>query len=380
MSPNGQEVSSFAPFFGKERKLACGPLERIEFKAGDGSRLLLHHARGGDRGPVLMTPGTAMTALTYCVDTVPQNIVEFLVDKGFDVWLFDWRTSPLLEAHNNPYTLDDVARYDWPAAIEEVQKRTNKGQVSVLAHCLSCTCLLLSLLRGYTPSDGVRVIIASAVGLHLVLTTAQTLKLRLYLDKILPSGDMVHQKPDELAAEVSDHAASILARVFPTSYSRHAPKHDGKTSNGNGAYCDNDACYRHAVTFGEVILHSRLNEATHRMMGDLIPECKMAFLKDVAIWVRHGSVLGAQDVRRLNRLQVPIYFMSGSENRMFLPEATERTFSLLSKANDQRYYKRKVYPQFGHVDCYVGEGAKEVIWPDIARALEPQPPYWELPA
>src|SRR5712692_9186367 len=98
-SAPGSTISSFPPLFGARRALDCPPLERIDFKALDGSTLWLHHTSGGTRGPVVMTPGTAMTALTYCVDSVPQNIVEFLVDQGFDIWLLDWRTSPLLEAH-----------------------------------------------------------------------------------------------------------------------------------------------------------------------------------------------------------------------------------------------------------------------------------------
>ncbi|MGZ9111131.1 MAG: hypothetical protein ACXW3X_08645, partial [Rhodoplanes sp.] len=112
-----------------------------------------------------MTPGTAMTALTYCVDSVPQNIVEFLVGQGFDIWLLDWRTSPLLKAHKRPYTLDDVARYDWPAAIEQVRSRTGRQQVSVLAHCLSSPTFMLSLVRGYVPRESIRSFVASQVAL-----------------------------------------------------------------------------------------------------------------------------------------------------------------------------------------------------------------------
>ena len=360
MTRYASKIRSFPPFFGVRRELSCGPLERIEFAGGDGSALYLHHTKGGDRGPVIMAPGTGMTALTYCIDTVPQNIVEFLAAEGFDVWLFDWRTSPLLDAHKRPYTLDDVARFDWPAAIEQVRHRAKEKQVSVLAHCLSCPCLLLSLLRGYTRPEDVRAVVASAVALHLKMTTVGTVKVNLRLDKLLPRSNMVHQEPAELSGQIADYAASMMSWVLPTSFS-----------------CSNRACYRQATTFGEVILHSRLNEATHLMMGELIPECLMAFLKDVAIWVRHGSVLTSEDVRHLQRLRLPIHFISGSENRMFVPEATEETFRLLCDANGPSYYKRKVYEQFGHVDCYVGNGAAQVIWPDIAHALERSRPVPE---
>jgi pimeloyl-ACP methyl ester carboxylesterase len=354
MPTGGAPIRTFTPLFGIRRDLTCPPLERIDFAAGDGDALCLHHTSGGDRGPVLMTPGTAMTALTYCVDTVRQNIVEFLVEQGFDVWLFDWRTSPLLDAHKRPYTFEDVARYDWPAAIAQVKKCTGKEQVSILAHCLSSPCLLLSLVRGYTKPEDIRALVASQVALHLKVTTVGTVKINTYVDKLLPNGNMMHQQPAELSGQISDRLVSMVSWVLPRTFC-----------------CDNRACYRHAATFGELILHQRINKATHALMGELVPECLTAFLKDVATWVRHGSVLTAEDMRHLDRLRLPIHFISGRENRMFVPAATEESFRLLCDANGESYYKRSVFEGFGHLDTYFGEGASNIIWPSIAHALDP---------
>ncbi len=343
---------SFSPLFGVRRDLECPPLERIDFPASDGTALCLYHTSGGNRGPVIITPGTAMTALSYCIDTVPCNLVEFLVAKGFDLWLFDWRTSPLLAAHEQPYTLDDVARYDWPAAVAEVRYRTGKEKVAVMAHCLSSPCFLLSLVRGYLSREHISTFVASQVALHLNMTHVGTMKLKMRLDRLLPSGDMIHQKPAQLSGQVSDLAISVLARLLPKSYS-----------------CNNRTCYRHSATFGDLILHSRVNAPTHAIMGDLIPECLTAFLQDVAIWGRKTSVIEKRDRGYLDRLQLPIQFISGSENRMFIPESTERTYRMLCEANGPTNYRRTVYEGFGHLDCLIGVGASEVIWPDIARAL-----------
>ncbi len=347
-------ITGFGPFFGIRRALTCPALERIDFPALDGTALCLHHTSGGHRGPIILAPGTAMTALSYCIDSVPQNFVEFLVAAGFDVWLFDWRTSPLLDGHERPYTLDDVAKYDLPAAVAEVQRRTGKPQVSVLAHCLSSPAFLLSLLRGHTPSASIRGFVASQVALHLNFTRLGTAKLKLRLDRLLPSTDMVHQKPSRTSGQMSDIAVSALASVLPTTFS-----------------CSNPACYRHVATFGELILHSRIDTVTHDMIGDLVPECVMGFLKDAAVWSRRDTVLTNRDVRHLDRLRLPIHFISGSENRMFVPLSTERTYRLLCDANGRDYYKRTVYPGFGHLDCYFGKGAAEAIWPDLLSSLDP---------
>lgn len=347
-------LSVFPPIFGVRRTLTCPPLERIDFPARDGARLCLHRTSGGGRGPVLLAPGTAMTALSYCIDTVPQNLVEYLVAEGFDVWLFDWRTSPLLDARRQPYTLDDVARFDWPAAVEEVRRRSGRDQISVLAHCLSAPAFLLSLLRGHVEPGAIRSFVASQVALHLRFTPPGTAKLRLHLDKLLPRRQMIHQRPRDARFHLSDLAASFLARVLPTSFS-----------------CDNRACYRHVATFGELVLHGRINEATHALMGDLVPECLTAFLKDVAVQGRRDSILTDADLLHLDRLKLPIHFISGSENRMFIPQSTGDSYRLLCEANGPSYYRRTVYPGFGHLDCYLSRDAATVIWPDLAASLDP---------
>ena len=345
-------INSFPPYFGQGRKLELPPIERIGFTARDGKALRMHHVSGGTRGPVVLTPGTAMTGLSYCIDTVPQNFAEFLVAQGFDVWLVDWRTSPFLDAHTEPYTLDDVARYDWPAAIAEVRRRTGSPQVSVLAHCLSSSCFLLSLLRGYTPAESIRTVIASQVGLHLHMTTVTALKLSTRVDRLLPSAEMIHQRPGDVRAERSDLGVSFLSHVLPRAYT-----------------CDNPVCPRHSASFGDIIFHPRVNAATHALMGDLVPECLTAFLKDVATWARKDSLVTDKDLKHLDRLRLPITFISGSENRMFTPQATEETFDLLCEANGEDHYRRSVYQGFGHLDTYFGEGAPTAIWPDLANAL-----------
>jgi cholesterol oxidase len=346
-------LSAFPPLFGVRRTLTCPPLERIDFDARDGARLCLHRSNGGTRGPVLLSPGTAMMALSYCIDTVSQNFVEYLAAEGFDVWLFDWRSSPLLDAHRRPYTLDDVARFDWPAAVDEVRRLSGRDQVAVLAHCLSAPSFLLALLRGYVEPGAIRSLVASQVALHLRFTPPGRTKLRLRLDSFLPRRQMVHQRPQDVSWHVSDIAASILARILPTSFN-----------------CDNKACYRHVATFGELVLHDRINEQTHALMGDLVPECLTAFLKDVAVWGRRDSILTDQDRQHLDRLKLPIHFISGSENRMFIPQSTEDSYRLLCVANGPSYYRRTVYDGFGHLDCYFGEDAATAIWPDLAAWLD----------
>jgi pimeloyl-ACP methyl ester carboxylesterase len=352
-------LNSFPPFFGVRRELKIPPLERIDFAAVDGTALCMYHPKrdalhlkGEGRCPVILTPGTAMSALSYCIDTVKCNFVEFLVEQGFDVWLFDWRTSPLLAAHEQSYTVDDVARCDWPAAVEKVRSLTGQEQVAVMAHCLSSPCFMLSLVRGYTDCKHVSALVASQVGLHLELTPFGRLKVHTRLDRLLPTGEVIHEKQSQVNFQLSDAVISGLSIFIPKAYG-----------------CYNAACYRQSATFGDIILHSRLNPKTHAIMGELLPECSTGFLKDVAFWLRKNCVLKKEDFAHLDRLQLPITFISGSENRMFVPEGTARTYELLREKNGPENYERKVYPGFGHLDCFISDAGRTKMWPDITKAL-----------
>jgi hypothetical protein len=191
------------------------------------------------------------------------------------------------------------------------------------------------------------------VALHLRFTAAGAARVRLYLDYLLPRRDMIHQRPADVRLTIGDLAASLLSWTLPKSFT-----------------CDNRACSRHVATFGELACHERLNPETHAIMGDLVPICVTGFLKDIAKWGRRDSILTKDDLDRLDRLKLPIHFISGEENRMFIPQSTKDSYQLLCERNGETHYRRTVYQGFGHLDCYFGEDAAKAIWPDLAASLD----------
>ena len=72
----------------------------------------------------------------------------------------------------------------------------------------------------------------------------------------------------------------------------------------------------------------------------------------------------------LDRMAVPIRFISGAENACFFPESTEITHRVLSEANGAALYDRKVIPNYGHIDCIFGKNAARDVYPHILEHLE----------
>ena len=350
-------ITSHPTLFGGHRALKLPPLTCHWLSAADGTTLRLYHAQGGTRGAVLLAPGTAMSGLSYCIDTVDENLAEYLVRAGFDVWLADWRTSPELPAHTVPYSLDDVGRYDWPALVEYVRAAAKVERVSILSHCLSSPALMLSLVRGHLDPSHVDAIVASQVALHLEADPLGKVKQWTHVASLLNAHEIIHQQPAEVTHSLADLAISSLAPILP-----HIP---GSES------CGNPVCARHLATFGGLLNHERVNAETHALMGPLIPEVVVGFLKAVAPIVLRIDLLEADDLVHLDRFKVPITFVSGEHNHMFVPSGTEKSFDLLRQANGDALYRRELIPGYGHLDCLIGANAAADVFPVFAEGLGP---------
>lgn len=348
----GTPFPVFPPLYGVRRPLSCPTPVRHALTARDGAQLQVHHIAGGTKGPLILAPGTAMSGLSFLADTTDQSFAEYLAAEGFDVWLFDWRTSPYLAVHETDYTFDDVARNDWPAVIEYVRKRTGADKVSVLAHCLSSPCLLLALVRGYVDPAHIKALVPSQVGLHLLMNRANRVKMSLRVEQLLPAHRMVHQATGTPREGIWDLTVGLLAAVWPKSYS-----------------CDNPDCHRHSATYGDIVYHPRINDTTHALMGALVPEVSSGFLRSVGPEGRASDILSDDDRRHLDRFNVPMLLISGRENQMFVPEATERTFRLLHALHGDTI-QREVFDDFGHLDCFLSAEAKAPIWGRLSRFLE----------
>ena len=72
----------------------------------------------------------------------------------------------------------------------------------------------------------------------------------------------------------------------------------------------------------------------------------------------------------LERMAIPITFISGAENECFLPESTETTYNLLREKNGKKLYARHVIPNYGHIDCIYGKNAARDVYPFILEQLD----------
>lgn len=105
------------------------------------------------RIPLLMI--YALINKPYILDLSPGNsLIEYLVNRGFDVYLLDWGT-PALEDRN--MKLDDYIMDYIPRAVRKVLKESGADEISLLGYCMGGT--MTSIFTALHPELPIRNVI-----------------------------------------------------------------------------------------------------------------------------------------------------------------------------------------------------------------------------
>lgn len=338
----------------KKRPLRVSAPEVYFFKTADGVQLRLTHYAGGSKGPVVLAHGLGVSSLIFAIDTVDTNLVEYLFENEFDVWLLDFRASIDLPSAASQFTADDVATKDYPAAVEKVRDLTGAGSVQVIAHCYGSTTFCMALCAGL---KGVRSAVCSQIATHIVAPTANRIRTGLHLPEFL---DQLGVR--SLNAYVDTHA-DWLNRLYDRALGLYPV----------GEHCNNPVCQRITFMYAPLYRHEQLNEGTHNTLHEMFGIANIHAFEGLALMTRKGHIAAADGAEaylpNLKRMAIPIAFIHGEENECFLPMSTEITYDLLRQTNGN-LYSRSVIPGYGHIDCIFGRNAAKDVYPLILKHLE----------
>jgi choline dehydrogenase-like flavoprotein len=337
-----------------KRPLKMSPPEVRFFNTDDGVTLKLTRYNGGSKGPVMLSPGFGTPTLAYSIDTVDTNLPEALFAAGYDVWLFDYRASPDLPSARTQFTLDDVATRDYPAAVAAVRQATGAASVQVMAHCIGSMTFLMAMMAGLT---GVRSAISSALTLFPVSPIGNRIRAGLDLGKLLVVGGVETLTTDFDRQRAMDVIMDEILRAFPSK-----------------EQCTSAVCRRILGIYGDVYDHNQLNDATHNAMHEMFGVANTRTFNHISLIVRTGHVVDEDGndtyMPHLDRLAIPITFVHGAKNNLFLPEGSEQTLKAVSAVNDGTLYQRILFPDYAHMDCYIGKNAARDIFPTIVSELD----------
>jgi hypothetical protein len=370
--------SRYAPpnWYDRKRRKPDPPLTETTFRPGtkDGVELRLTRYRVGDeqqpaKSPVILAPGFGVRAASFAIDTVDVNIVEYLCAHHFEVWLFDYRASPELRSSGGAFSIDHIAEYDWPTAVDFVHQETGQP-VKVIAHCVGAMSFMMAALGKHLLPFPITNVILSQVGTHPMGSPLNELKALAHFGSLL-------QLFGAQSLRITVHAADTYRRPLLDGLLKFYPTKDP---------CDNPVCRRVRFAFGESYRHANLNRRTHDAIIEMFGnpeatdnELKPAYaslraLRHLARILREDQIVHEDGESYLptgplnHVLRFPICLLSGSRNEIFPPEGLEETQRYLRERMTQPVTLLAV-PEYAHMDCFIGARASQEVFPRLLPHL-----------
>jgi hypothetical protein len=313
------------------------------------------------KGPVMLAPGLLMSTAAFVSTTTDQSLTEHLLQKDYDVWLFDYRASIDLPSARSDFTLDDVAQKDWPTAVARVLEVTRADNVQAVAHCMGSLTLQMAMLSGKVPK--VTTAVCSQVTVQPVSPFFNRWKSDHHVSRWLQKLGFRTIQPETIP-DLIDRISDLLLRLNP-----FIPK---------GERCTLAECRWITAFCGPTHRHAQLNLATHRSIVKWFGVGDLTALDHVSLIITKGKAVDHEGrdeylphvARMADR---HILFLAGTRNRIFLPESSERTMRWLQRHNNPAFYARVPLHDYAHLDCFIGRNAATDVFPIISDHLDQHP-------
>ena len=131
--------------------------------------------------------------------------------------------------------------------------------------------------------------------------------------------------------------------------------------------------------YAPIYEHDQLNALTHDNVHELFGVASISNFEHLGKMTRAGKLVNAkgEDVYlpHAERMAIPIAFIHGAENELWLPDSTGHTYEWLCAANGKDLYSRYLIPRYGHIDCIFGKNASQDVYPLILKHLEATQDY-----
>jgi pimeloyl-ACP methyl ester carboxylesterase len=341
-----------------ESATAAAPLPPAEVHSvptSDGTAVRLTRYKFGTKGPLIMAPGYGNAARAFAIDTVPKNLVQYLGEHGYDVWLLDYRASPDLPSSFTQFTVDDIATRDWPAAVDTVRRETGTDEIQAMGHCVGGLSLFMAIGGGM---EGLRSATFSSLAGHPIPTPGNQARAFARLATIFR---LLGIKGLDTDYDPNRWDGKLIETVMKNVPFRHI--------------YDNPVARRIYFIYGDVYDYENINKPT---METAVPSFfgngNITFFEHISLMIRASEARDARGrdvyLEHLDRFKLPINFITGEHNKMFVPKGLQRTYETLRRAHGPRNYTHHVISDYAHLDLWLGTNAERDVWPTALAELE----------
>lgn len=337
---------------------------------GLGLSLLRFQKRGSGSGEdaVLILHGLTLSSDMFIMPE-HHNLVRYLHDQGYgDVWTLDHRMSNRFPYNLllHRFNLDDLAQYDYPAALREVRKHTGSKRLHVIAHCLGAVSFAMSLFSGQVEGF-------ASVTFNSVSLTPRVPKWSRFKLAVVPFCVEYLIGLPYLNPSWCEDPKWTRGRLF------------SKLVSSIHRECDVPACHMLSTMWGTGFpapySHENLHEVTHRRGGQLFGGTSVHYHRHVRKMVSAGRAVkmraGDPKYARLpddylenaGAITTPLLFMTGDQNAIFV-DSNIYTHQVLEERFGSGNRELKVFRGYGHQDVFMGKRVAQDIFPALVDFMD----------
>jgi len=290
------------------------------------------------------------------------------LDNGLtDVWTLDFRMSNRYSYNlrRHDYNLDDIALFDYPAAIAKMRESIGNRRIHVICHCLGAVSFMMSLFGKAVNNITSVIANSAALTLHVPQWTYMKTIIAPFFVDIVYGFSYINPRWSE---DRGFTFGKLIAKI---------------TSLGHPE-CDVPACHMLSLMWGSgnpaLYHHENLHEITHRRGGDLYGGTSMSYhwhLKK--IFKGGGDIIKYRpDDPKYDRLpnnyfeyaqeiETPVLFMTGEDNQVF----SDSNILCHEKLNTlvPNRHELQIFPHYGHQDVFMGKNNHIDIFPRLLEFL-----------
>jgi cholesterol oxidase len=335
--------------------VAMPPAEVHAVPTSDGTEVRLTRYKFGTKGPLVLAPGYGNAARAFAIDTVPKNWVQYLGEHGYDVWLLDYRASPDLPSSFTQFTVDDIALRDWPAAIDTVRSVTGEDSVQAMGHCVGGLSLFMAVGGGM---EGLRSATFSSLAGHPIPTPGNQARAWARMATIFKALGIKGLNTDYDPKAWDGKLIEAVMKLVPF---RHV--------------YDNPVARRIYFIYGDVFDYENINKPTmEQAVPSFFGNGNITFFEHISLMIRASAARNKEGkdtyLSNLDAYKLPINFITGEHNKMFVPKGLQRTYDTLRRAHGPQDYTHHVIKDYAHLDLWLGTNAERDVWPTALAELE----------
>ncbi|MCA1689706.1 MAG: hypothetical protein LC720_04460 [Actinobacteria bacterium] len=371
----------------------------------DGVALKLDHLRRDDlpeptRGPVLVSHGAGLRGQMYYAQPSGRTLVDALLETGYDVWVQHWRGS--IDLPTVSWTLDEVARYDHPAAVRTVLAETRSPTLKAVVHCQGSVSFTMAAAAGLVPE--VTEVVATGVSLHIRVPVEAAEKHVMVpaLSRLTPWIDaqwavraitLQGQALARLGAMTpfEQRLSGVLMHrlaAFVNRRANPAPAHPAQApppavhpGYRGAAGPEHPVCRMANFMYGagaDVLWRGEnVTREIHDWMGRELGSSPLSLFGQIRASAVRGHVApavaldGMPDsyVAAAPRTRARFTFVVGAANRMFLPSGMRATYEHFDRHAPDAGHAFVELDGFGHLDIYFGGDTVEITLGEVRRTV-----------